>query len=59
MFSIRELMLHQYLRGLYDSECVNHGTQQPSGGHCPGFSETITDAYFSISSPTLPPHLDP
>ncbi|KAG8320469.1 hypothetical protein J6590_068374 [Homalodisca vitripennis] len=45
--------------GLYDSECVTHGTRRPSGGHCPGFSETITDAYFPKSSPTLPPRLAP
>ncbi|KAG8285736.1 AP-2 complex subunit alpha-2 [Homalodisca vitripennis] len=56
----------QYLMGLYDSECLTHGTRQWSGGHCPGFSETITDAYFPKSSayfpkssPTLPPRLAP
>ncbi|KAG8330774.1 hypothetical protein J6590_055759 [Homalodisca vitripennis] len=26
-------MLQQYLMGLYDSECVTHGTRRPSGGH--------------------------
>ncbi|KAG8281477.1 hypothetical protein J6590_058371 [Homalodisca vitripennis] len=31
-YSIRESMLHQYLMGLYDSECVTHGTRRPSGG---------------------------
>ncbi|KAG8336878.1 hypothetical protein J6590_035578 [Homalodisca vitripennis] len=47
------------LRAGEDSECVTHGTRRPSGGHCPGFSETITDAYFPKSSPTLPPRLAP
>ncbi|KAG8322089.1 hypothetical protein J6590_029787 [Homalodisca vitripennis] len=52
-------MLHQYLMGLYDSECVTHGTRRASGGYCPGFSESITEAYFPKSSPRLPPRLAP
>ncbi|KAG8314579.1 hypothetical protein J6590_089824 [Homalodisca vitripennis] len=50
-------MLHQYLMGLYDSERVTHSTRRLSGGHCPGFSETIP--YLPKSSPRLPPRLAP
>ncbi|KAG8263486.1 U2 snRNP-associated SURP domain-containing protein [Homalodisca vitripennis] len=64
-FVIREgpmfeaMIMNRELNNPMFSECVTHGTRRPSGGHCPGFSETITDAYFPKSSPTLPPRLAP